>query len=229
VLFRIRAAAGPSVSTTPTTKGAAVRNQSIQGFLAALAARVPAPGGGASAALHAAQAAALVAMVARYSDGPRYAEHALAIRRIRDAADELRENALTFAEADAAAFTAVTEAYRLPKATAAEAADRSAAIAAAVLAAAGPPALVVGVAARVLDLAEDLLPVSNRNVVSDVAAAAEAARAAATTARVNIEINLAGITDAQASSELLAVAGSVDGLCDRADKVTGAVRAGLAR
>ena len=36
----------------------------------------------------------------------------------------------------------------------------------------------------------------NRNVVSDVAAAAEAARAAATTARVNIEINLGGIPDA---------------------------------
>ncbi len=222
MLFRFR-------PTVTTTKGADVRNQSIEEFLTALAARVPAPGGGSSAALHAAQAAALVAMVARYSDGPRYAEHAEAVRRIRDAADELRENALALAEDDAAAFTAVTEAYRLPKATAAEAADRSAAIAAAVLRAARPPAFVVGIAARVLDLAEDLLPIGNRNVVSDVAAAAEAARAAATTARVNVEINLVGIEDKQARSELLAAAGSVDGLCDRADKVTNAVRAELAR
>ncbi|QYN37009.1 cyclodeaminase/cyclohydrolase family protein [Pseudonocardia sp. DSM 110487] len=206
-----------------------MRNRSVQGFLAALADRVPAPGGGASAALHAAQAAALVAMVARYSDGPKYAAHAAAIRRIRDAADELRENALDLAEDDAAAFTAVTDAYRLPKTTDAEAAERSTAIAAAVLAAARPPAFVVGVAGRVLELAEELLPVSNRNVVSDVAAAAEAARAAATTARVNIEINLGGITDASARNDLLAVAGSVDDLCDRADKVTAAVRAGLAR
>ena len=206
-----------------------LRNRSVQGFLAALADRVPAPGGGASAALHAAQAAALVAMVARYSDGPKYAAHAAAIRRIRDAADELRENALDLAEDDAAAFTAVTDAYRLPKTTDAEAAERSAAIAAAVLAAARPPAFVVGVAGRVLELAEELLPGSNRNVVSDVAAAAEAARAAATTARVNIEINLGCITDASARNDLLAVAGSVDDLCDRADKVTAAVRAGLAR
>ena len=206
-----------------------MRNRSIQGFLSALADRVPAPGGGASAALHAGQAAALVAMVARYSDGPKYAAHAAAIRRIRDAADELRENALDLAEDDAAAFTAVTEAYRLPKTTDAEAAERSAAIAAAVLGAARPPAFVVGVAGRVLELAEELLPVSNRNVVSDVAAAAEAARAAATTARVNIEINLGGITDAVARGELLAVAASVDGLCDRAEKLTAAVRAGLAR
>ncbi len=35
--------------------------------------------------------------------------------------------------------------------------------------------------------------------------------------------------DAQARSELLAAAGSVDGLCDRAGKVTGAVRAELTR
>jgi methenyltetrahydrofolate cyclohydrolase len=206
-----------------------LRNRSVQAFLESLADRVPAPGGGASAALHGAQAAALVAMVARYSDGPKYAAHAAAIRRIRDAADELRENALTLAEDDAAAFTAVTEAYRLPKATDTEAAERSSAIAAAVLGAARPPAFVVGVAGRVLELAEELLPVGNRHVVSDVAAAAEAARAAATTARVNIEINLGGIADAAARSDLLAVAGSVDGLCDRADKVTAAVRAGLAR
>ena len=205
-----------------------MRNQTIEQFLTALADRVPAPGGGATAALHAAQAAALVAMVARYSDGPRHAEHAGTIGRIRDAADELRETALALAEDDAAAFTAVTDAYRLPKATATEAADRSAAIAAALLAAARPPAFVIGVAARVLDLAEDVLPIGNPNVISDVAAAAEAARAAATTARVNVEINLTGIEDAQARSELLAAAGSVDGLCDRADKVTAAVRAGLA-
>ncbi|MGH3176044.1 MAG: cyclodeaminase/cyclohydrolase family protein, partial [Streptosporangiaceae bacterium] len=49
-----------------------MRDDTIAAFLDQLAARVPAPGGGATAALHAAQAAALLAMVARYSDGPRY-------------------------------------------------------------------------------------------------------------------------------------------------------------
>ena len=173
-----------------------MRNDTIESFLQSLAARVPAPGGGATAALHAAQAAALVAMVARYSDGPRYAAHAEQVVRISSTADALREEALTLAEHDAAAFTAVTDAYRLPKGSADEAAQRSAAIAEAVLGAARPPAAVVGVAGSVLDLAEALLPIGNPNVVSDIAAAAEAARAAATTARVNIEINLARITDA---------------------------------
>ena len=206
-----------------------MRNDTIDAFLEALASRVPAPGGGATAALHAAQAAALVAMVARYSDGTRYAEQAEAIGRVRDTADTLREEALTLAERDAAAFTAVTEAYQLPKGTADEAARPSAAIADALLGAARPPAAVIDVAGSVLDLAEVLLPVGNPNVVSDVAAAAEAARAAATTARVNVEINLSGITDDAARAELLDSARAVDGLAERADKVTAAVLAELAR
>jgi formiminotetrahydrofolate cyclodeaminase len=65
-------------------------------------------------------------------------------------------------------------------------------------------------------------------VISDVAAAAEAARAAATTARVNVEINLGGIKDAETWGQLAAVAGTVDDLVLRADKVTAAVRDGLA-
>ncbi len=206
-----------------------MRNDTIDEFLHALADRVPAPGGGASAALHAAQAAALVAMVARYTDGPKYAEHAELVHKIRDTADQLRGEALDLAEDDVAAFTAVTEAYRLPKGDDRLAAERSTAIEAATLGAARPPEALVQLVSRILALAEDLLPVGNRNVISDVAAAAEAARAAATTARVNIEINVAGISGTAARSELVSTANSVDRLSERADRLTAAVRAELAR
>src|ERR671916_2089166 len=123
-----------------------MRTDSVETFLDRLAARVPAPGGGATAALHAAQAAALVAMVARYSDAAKFADHAEEISTITAIADRLRENALGLAEDDAAAFTAVTEAYALPKGTPDEAAARSEAIAAALLGAAHVPAIVVAVA-----------------------------------------------------------------------------------
>ena len=46
-----------------------MHDEKIGDFLARLADRVPAPGGGATAALHAAQGAALLGMVARYSSG----------------------------------------------------------------------------------------------------------------------------------------------------------------
>ena len=204
-----------------------MRTDTVETFLAQLAARVPAPGGGATAALHAAQAAALVAMVARYSDSAKYADHAEEIATITSTADRLRHNALGLAEEDAAAFTAVTTAYGLPKGTPDEAAARSEAIAKALVAAAHVPAIVVAVAEQVLSLAEQLLPIGNRNVISDVAAAAEAARAAATTARVNVEINLGGIKDAATWGELAAVVDTVDDLVLRAEKVTAAVRDGL--
>ena len=206
-----------------------MRTDTIETFLEQLAARVPAPGGGATAALHAAQAAALVAMVARYSDSAKYADHAEEIATITSTADRLRQHALGLAEEDAAAFTAVTEAYRLPKGTPDEAAARSEAIATSLVAAARVPAVVVAVADQVLGLAEQLLPIGNRNVVSDVAAAAEAARAAATTARVNVEINLGGIKDPATWGELAAAVDTVDDLVLRAEKVTAAVRDGLVR
>jgi formiminotetrahydrofolate cyclodeaminase len=121
-------------------------------------------------------------MVARYSDSARYADHAEEITTITTAADQLRAKAVDLAEQDAAAFTAVTEAHRLPKETPDAAAARSEAIAGALVRAAHVPAVVIAVAERVLSLTEQLLPIGNWNVVSDVAAA-EAARAAATTAR----------------------------------------------
>ena len=205
-----------------------MRDQQIGAFLEQLAARVPAPGGGATAALHAAQAAALLGMVARYSDGPKYADHAASIDRVRDGADAVRSEALALAEADAAAFGAVAEAYRLPKDDDAAGTVRSAAIGAALAGAAEPPAALVGAAERLVELAEQLLPVGNPNLLTDVAAAAEAARAAATTARLNVEVNLAGITDEAARTRLAAVAARVDPLVARADRVSAAVRASVA-
>lgn len=201
-----------------------MRDERIGDFLARLADRVPAPGGGASAALHAAQAAALLGMVARYSTGEKYAGHTLTIERIITETDELRSLALKLAEDDAAAFTAVTDAYQLPRDTDAAKAARSAAIATALVGAGKPPAEVIAVAQTAVGLAEELLPIGNRNVITDIAAATEAARAAATTARLNVEINLGGITDERARAELAAEAGKVDDIAARAEQVTAAVR-----
>ncbi|MFC9557854.1 cyclodeaminase/cyclohydrolase family protein [Rhodococcus sp. NPDC056960] len=201
-----------------------MRYDTISAFLESLAARVPAPGGGATAALHLGQAAALVAMVARYTTGDRFAEHSALVERVCTGADTLREKALELAEEDMAAFSSVIDTYKLPKSTDAEIAARSAAIEKALVSAAQVPADVIDAAGAVIAFAEELLPVGNRNVVSDVAAAAEAARAAATTARVNVEINLPGITDPAIRQSLIAVADSVDVLADRADAVTARVR-----
>jgi formiminotetrahydrofolate cyclodeaminase len=202
--------------------GRTIRQRTVEHYLSDLADRIPAPGGGAAAALHAAQSAALIAMVARYSDGARY--DAALIGRIVTEADTLRERSLALAEEDADAFGAVGAAYRVPKDDPA----RAQLIASALAGAARPPADVIEVAVRLVSLAEELVPAGNRNLITDVAAAAAAATAAAVTARVNIEVNLRGLDDPALIASLRATAGQVDDVVLRADQVVAAVRAEIA-
>ena len=127
-----------------------ISDQTIGEFLDQLAERVPAPGGGAAAALLAAQGAALLGMVARYTTGEKYAEHQVTIARIISEVDELRGIALRLADADADAFLAVADAYRLPRSTDEETAARAAAVAQALSNAAWPPAQVISLAGMVV-------------------------------------------------------------------------------
>ncbi len=200
-------------------------NRTVTELLEQLAARIPAPGGGVTAAIHGGQAAALLAMVARYTTGERYSEHAGVVDRCITEADTWRTRFLELAADDESAFTAVGVAYTLPRSTDGEKQDRSAAIADALIGAATPPAEVIAGAAELATIAETLLPIGNKNVITDVAAAADAIRAAATTGRVNVEINLGGIVDAGERLRLTGVIATVDDIVRRADAVSSTVRA----
>jgi len=204
-----------------------MRDESIGSFLTRLAARSAAPGGGATGALHAAQAAALLAMVARFSDGPRY--DAETVGRVRAAADGLADEGVGLAAADSASFGKVIAAYELPKDTPEAKAARSDAIADAMAGAARPPADLMAASVRLVGLAEELLPVANKNVISDIAAAAAAISAAAVTAAVNIEANLPGIKDPALATELTATAALADSVTDRAGRVIAAIREEIAQ
>lgn len=193
-------------------------------FLRRLAARLPAPGAGATAAVEAALAASLVAMVGRFTTDT---EHAAVVEECVTAADRLREACLEAAVADEEAFSAVADAMAMPRETEDQRRDRRAALAAAQLRAARPPQRVLACAAELVGLAERLLPVAKRTVVSDVAAVTAAARAAACTARLAVEANLGGIDDDAAVAELRQALGAVDGLLGRADAVDATVRGQL--
>lgn len=205
----------------------AAGDRTIASFLEALAAREPAPGGGAAAALHAAQGAALVGMVAVYSDRGDDQEAIELAQRIAEDAKALRLRATELIQGDMDGFGAVAAAYGMPKETDANKAARRQAIAEASIVAAQPPADVIAVAAQVVELCREVLPIANRNVITDVAAAADAARAAAATARVNVEINVGSITDEVVKARFGAEIGSVDALLADADAVSANIRAGL--
>jgi formiminotetrahydrofolate cyclodeaminase len=202
-----------------------VESETIGGWLAALASAEPAPGGGAAAALEAAIGAALVEMVCNLTAGrPAYAEHEEAVAAVRDRAARVRGEATGLAAEDAAAFAAVIGAYRLPHATEAESADRADRIQAALAHAADVSRRTARAAAEVLDLAERLAPIGNVNVIADAAAAAAAARASLQTALLNIDANLAAITDPGLAAELDGSAAGIARELDRADTVVARVR-----
>lgn len=202
-----------------------MRDDTVTAYLDKLAERTAAPAGGATAAMNAAQAAALLAMTARYCDRPAHAEHAETVGKILTEAEQLRHACVTLMAADGESYGHVMGAYRLPKDTTEQQATRAAAIAAALATAAGPPTEVIETAARLLDMAQTLQPIVNRSIAPDVAAAVEALRAAIGTSRTNIEANLAGITDSDARDRLTRVIDGVPALEAKAGQVIAAVRA----
>src|SRR5579864_3519045 len=83
----------------------------------------------------------------------------------------------------------------MPRSTEEEKAVRRTALQDALKGASGPPLEVMEVASSVLLLAEALVPIGNPSAVSDVGVAVTAARAAFHGARLNVEINLAAVSD----------------------------------
>ena len=196
-------------------------SQSIGDFLGQLAARMAAPGAGATAAIEAALAASLVAMVGRFTKDE---EHAELVGEIVAAADAQRDTCLEAAADDEAAFSSVAEAMKMPHGTAQEKQERRRRLSEVSLDAARPPLAVLASAGELVELATALLPIANRNLISDVAAATIAARAAATTARLAVEANLPGIDDEAARAYMVSAVAVVEDLTRRADEIEAQVR-----
>jgi len=198
-----------------------VRDWTIDTYLGRLAARHPTPAGAAVAALSLAQAAALLAMVARFrADSPAHG--------VLERAEELRETALGLAEADAGLVEAAAAAYALPRSTEAERGRRAAAIADALLAAARPPAQLIPVGAELVGLCERMAEVATGALLADVAAAAEAAAAGIGISRTNVEADIAPRRGSAEAERLAAGLDAVDELLLRAARVRDGIRRALA-
>lgn len=163
----------------------------IPTFLDDLASGSPAPGGGAVAALQVALGAGLVGMVCELTIGrKRYLEHEDAMRAARDDARRIRERGLALAGEDAEAYAGVSAAFRLPKDTEEQRAERSATLRTSLRHATEVPLQTVDAAARTLRLCAGIVDRANRSVVSDLAVAAHSARAGLDSAALNVRVNL---------------------------------------
>jgi formiminotetrahydrofolate cyclodeaminase len=164
---------------------------SVSAFLERLGSSAPVPGGGSASAVAAAMGAALIAMVAELTIGrPEYVEHEATIRKLLFDALDRRAELLGLAQQDADAYDAVVHARRLPRDSEVERQARSDALGKAMKEAARAPLRAAVVASEVLDLAERMAPIGNRNAVSDVGVAVLLAASGLRGAVLNVRINL---------------------------------------
>jgi formiminotetrahydrofolate cyclodeaminase len=165
---------------------------SIDEFLNAAAAKRPAPGGGAVAALAGALAAAMGEMVVNYSVGKRDLvaftdELNAALRQFHAARGLLRQLMVE----DQLAFEALQAAKKRPETDA----DRRAALDAAVLACIRVPQAIGATATALLELAASIVDKSNRWLLSDLLVCCELATATVRCATYNVRINLPEVQD----------------------------------
>ena len=152
-------------------------SSTVDDLLEQLAARTPAPGGGAAAALTCAMAAALVEMATSFGS-------AHGLEAVHDRAHRIREEVSSLAYADGRAYGVVLDALRMEPGQA-----RTQSLDDAVSGAIGVPMQVLELATEVATLAADVAETGNRNLEGDALAgsllAEAAARSAATLAQLN--------------------------------------------
>jgi formiminotetrahydrofolate cyclodeaminase len=199
---------------------------SVDELVARLASDAPVPGGGSASALAGSLAAALVHMVVELTAGrSEAARDEAALVEIRVAAASLRSELTRLVDADAAAYASVMAARRLPRDSDLERDARRVQLEAAIREATRAPLATARHASDVLELAERMAPIGNRNAVSDIGVAALLAAAAIRGAILNVRVNLPYVTnDEELRTEAEAeVARLLTGLEERERSVRDAV------
>lgn len=170
--------------------------QTVRTYTELLAGSGPTPGGGSAAGLAGALAAASAAMVGSFTVGKeKFAAVEAEVAALLDKLQALRERLLDLTDADAEAYAQVGAAYAMAKKTDEEKWARQATIQDALKAAARVPLGVVVAAGEVAELLPAMAEKGNPNLLSDVGVAAILAEAAFAAGRLNVEVNLAGVTD----------------------------------
>jgi formiminotetrahydrofolate cyclodeaminase len=197
----------------------------IEELLAQTAAGTPVPGGGSLSAMAAATGAALAQMVAGLTAGrSRYAGVETAMRDLIVSAERLRKDLLAAMDRDAAAYTGVMAALKLPKTNDQEKALRDDALQEATREAARVPLSMAEMALEVMALAHTAIRQGNPNALSDGAVGALLARAALQGAVYNVRINLQSIRDPAFRDRMTETAAKLEG---RAAVLEAAIRADI--
>src|SRR5262249_17475979 len=170
--------------------------QATGSFASLVAEGTPTPGGGSVAAYCGQLATALGIMMCNLTIGKaRYADSEARVTAIKQELEQLGTEFKTLIDEDAGSFESVLAAYRHPKETEQQKAERKGVIQDALQRAATTPYHTAERSVRALRLLVELARSGNSNALSDVATAAQVARAAAQGACYNVLVNLSGLAD----------------------------------
>ncbi|WP_019132077.1 cyclodeaminase/cyclohydrolase family protein [Peptoniphilus obesi] len=173
-----------------------LKDLSVKDFVAETASDSPAPGGGSVSALAAAQAAALLGMVANLTvKSKNYTDVHEEMKPLVDELAKYHEEFTDFIDKDANSFNGVIDAFKLPKSTDEEKAARSAKIQEEYKNAANVPFTVGMKTVELIDYAEKLVEKGNKNAITDVGVGVLNIKLAVTGAFYNVKINLGSIKD----------------------------------
>lgn len=173
--------------------------QTVSEFLAAVRDSRPTPGGGSAAAVAGALGASLLAMVASMPKHRAASEED--VERLQAAAARCRalaERLEVLVDEDSNAYDSVVAAYRLPKSSEQEKAERKRGIQQALHAAIDAPLEVMRHSVDAIEAASTVARFGNPNAASDVGVALELLVAAERGARLNVLINLSNVEDSEA-------------------------------
>ncbi|MEF8848358.1 MAG: cyclodeaminase/cyclohydrolase family protein [Candidatus Thermoplasmatota archaeon] len=168
----------------------------INDFLDELASKSPAPGGASVAALSGSLSSALSSMVCNLTLGKeKYQDAQEDIKKALENSEKLREEITQLIDEDTNAFNDVIKAFKMPKETEEEKKLRKKAIQKGYKKAAEIPLKTAEKCEKILDIAEIVANKGNQNSITDAAVSALVAKAAVSSALLNVKINLSSIKD----------------------------------
>lgn len=186
-------------------------DMTVKDYLDLLKSDAPAPGGGSVSALAGAQGAGLIAMVCDLTIGKeKYADFEEVCKAAKEEALKLYAALTEGVDKDTEAFNKVSAAYKMPKETDEQKAERSAAIRAANLEATEVPFHTVELCLAGLKAARTIVGKSNPNAASDLGVAALNLMAGIKGAWLNVKINLPGVKDEEAKARFEAGAALIE-------------------
>ncbi len=186
----------------------------IENYLSDAASNKPAPGGGSVSALAGALGCAMGEMAANFTVGKKkFAEVEVEVRESLARLQRAREELTVLIDEDVRAYLEVTRAQALPRDSAEEKDQRSARLQEALRNALLVPLNIMRQCALICNESKVLVSKANPYLITDVGVCAIMAEAACRAARLNVEVNLLYMKDAQYEAE---VRKEADALCEAA-------------